>query len=147
MGASDVRGAGPTFALTSFTSNEPEKPVDAGNHSDDVQNGVLNRVDPGFGPRVERAGTGDGRTYTITYTATDMWGNIPAYTVSTVVPRDRSKRTEGAVPEGPPTPPTQVTGHRPGVDSMGSRKITQDTACNPASAQRGSYSISSAIMQ
>jgi hypothetical protein len=39
--------------------------------------------------RAERAGTGAGRTYTITATATDLAGNTTRKTSTCVVPHDR----------------------------------------------------------
>ena len=47
--------------------------------------------DTTFKLRAERAGGGDGRTYTITYEATDACGNSATDSLEVFVPHDRGK--------------------------------------------------------
>lgn len=71
----------PTVALVSITSNEPLQPGD-------IQLGPDYRA---FKLRATRLGTGSGRTYAITYIATDYVGNAFTKTVYVVVPHDLGK--------------------------------------------------------
>ena len=66
---------GVSFVLTSLTSDEPDNGPADGNTVGDIQGADLGTADLGFRLRAERAGTGDGRTYTATYTATDASDN------------------------------------------------------------------------
>jgi endo-1,4-beta-xylanase len=75
--------------LTSITSNETIQ-------SDDIQNANYNKPISGtsdsFKLRAERLGNGNGRVYTITYTATDKAGNVITKSVEVSVPHDKSKK-------------------------------------------------------
>ena len=78
------------------TSNEPDdaEGIGDGNTLNDIQG-----VDPGtadsiFQLRAERSGTGVGRTYTVTYRATDGSGNLATATSSVFVPHDQGGVTE-----------------------------------------------------
>jgi hypothetical protein len=95
---SDICDAAPSVVLTSVTSDEPDndhgKPFDPqdstsgdGNTDDDIQ-ADIGTEDYEFQLRAERAGTGDGRVYTITYTVTDASGNSESAIATVVVPHD-----------------------------------------------------------
>ena len=83
ISASDVETGVASFDVTA-TSNEPSDPV----NPDIVITGT------GIAPRVvnlraERLGTGPGRVYTITATATDGAGNQANATTTVIVPHDQ----------------------------------------------------------
>ena len=75
----------PRVALVSITANEPLGP-------DDIQGAALGTDCRTFQLRATRAGNGTGRTYTITYRATDAAGNSILKTAQVVVPRNQGKR-------------------------------------------------------
>jgi len=80
-----------TLVLTSVTSNEPENSQGDGNTAPDIMG-----IDPGtedfaFQVRAERSGTGTGRIYTATYSATDLSGNVSEGTAEVKVPHDRGR--------------------------------------------------------
>jgi hypothetical protein len=79
----DICDPNPTFVLTSITSNEPDNGLGDGDTANDIQGTNLGTADTQFQLRSERAGTGTGRVYTITYTASDVSGNT-AQSVTTV---------------------------------------------------------------
>jgi len=84
--AKDDSGIEPTVELVSVVSDEPDNGEDDGNTVDDI---VI--VDKNtFRLRAERSGAGDGRTYTITYRATDAAGNETIATATVEVPLNRS---------------------------------------------------------
>lgn len=62
---------GVQFALTSVTSDEPDNGAGDGNTVNDIQDATIGTPDAAFSLRSERAGGGDGRIYTVSYTATD----------------------------------------------------------------------------
>ena len=80
----------PTVVLTSVTSNEPDdaKGKGDGKTVNDIQGVEIGTEDYEFQLRAERAGKGDGRIYTITYTATDESGNSASASATVVVPHD-----------------------------------------------------------
>ena len=86
----DICDADPSVVLTSVTSNEPDNAIGNGdgNTINDIQGAEIGTDDYEFQLRAERAGTGDGRVYTITYTATDTSGNINSASATVVVPHD-----------------------------------------------------------
>ncbi len=88
---SDVSGTSVTVTLVSVASSEPEDAVGMGdgNTVDDII--VID--DFHFKLRAERDGAGVGRTYTITYAATDASGNGATIQVTVTVPRDNRKST------------------------------------------------------
>ena len=57
----------------------------------DVDGADLNTDDREFQLRAERTGPGNGRTYTITYSATDASGNAAQAVTTVVVPHDKGK--------------------------------------------------------
>jgi hypothetical protein len=87
---SDICCATPTFVLTSVTSNEPDNGKGDGNTVNDIQGVQTETPDLAFQLRSERSGGGDGRIYTITYTATDCSGNTADDVVYVRVPHDHS---------------------------------------------------------
>jgi len=75
----------PTIKFVSITSNEPDNDVGDGNTVNDIV--IIN--DFTFNLRAERSGTGSGRTYTLTYEATDASGNNTTATVTIEVPHNQ----------------------------------------------------------
>ncbi|GGK77687.1 hypothetical protein GCM10011405_26850 [Rufibacter glacialis] len=68
--------------VLSVTSNEPENGVGDGNTGPDME--IVNEHQVRL--RAERSGTGNGRIYTITITATDIAGNISTQALTVTVP-------------------------------------------------------------
>lgn len=87
---SDNRDPLPTFVLGSIASSEPDNGRGDGNTTDDIQGAEVGTPDVKFRLRSERQGTGNGREYIITYTATDASGNSASMTVAVRVPHDQS---------------------------------------------------------
>lgn len=86
-------GSGPVSLVASVTSNEPANGLGDGDTSPDWE---LQSINQGTGAialllRAERAGTGSGRIYTITLTATDAAGNVGQAQVMVLVPLILSK--------------------------------------------------------
>jgi hypothetical protein len=78
-----------TVNLVSVSSSEPDEGTGDGNTVGDIQG-----VEPGTDDRqlllrAERAGGGDGRTYTLFYTVTDESGNAAESSAEIRVPHDR----------------------------------------------------------
>jgi hypothetical protein len=90
--ASDVCDPAAAVALLSVASSEPDDAPGAGDGStrNDIQGADVRTADFGFELRAERAGTGPGRVYTVTYAATDHSGNSTAATSTIIVPHDES---------------------------------------------------------
>ena len=83
--ASDDSGETPTVKLLSVTSNEPDN-----GHGDGHTHGDIVIIDnQTIGLRAERSGRGQGREYTLTYTATDAAGNTTIKQAVVSVPRHR----------------------------------------------------------
>ena len=74
--AEDLCDPHPSIVLTSIVSDEPDDAVGNGdgNTIGDIQQAAIGVPDFHFRLRAERAGSGDGRVYTVTYTATDACG-------------------------------------------------------------------------
>jgi hypothetical protein len=89
----DVCDPDASFVLTSITSDEPDDGLGDGDAKNDIQEAEFGTADTKFKLRAERAGTGDGRTYTIVYTAYDSCNttpnNITTMTVYVFVPHSR----------------------------------------------------------
>lgn len=80
----------PSWFLQSITSNEPEQGPGNKNYPD-IAGHQLGTPDTKFQLRAERLGTGNGRSYTITYQATDASGNSAAAQATVTVPHDLGK--------------------------------------------------------
>ena len=76
----------PTVVLTSIVSNEPDEGLGDGDKPNDIQDADIREEDYEFSLRAERSGGGDGRIYTITYTATDASGNTQNASATVTVP-------------------------------------------------------------
>ena len=66
---------GVSYVLTSVASNEPENGIADGNTAPDITDVDVGTTDLEFSLRSERAGNGNGRVYTVTYTAQDGSNN------------------------------------------------------------------------
>ncbi|MFJ5621545.1 family 16 glycosylhydrolase [Peribacillus loiseleuriae] len=73
--------------LKSVTSNESDDGKGDGNTTNDIQDVELNTSDSHISLRAERSGKGEGRVYTITYTASDYAGNIVTKEATVLVPK------------------------------------------------------------
>lgn len=85
--AKDNLDTNPVVTLISVTSSEPDDGEDDGNTVDDIV--IVN--DTTFKLRAERSGTGPGRTYTVSYSATDSCGNSKLGVAKVVVPLSRGQ--------------------------------------------------------
>jgi hypothetical protein len=83
--AFDICDPSPNITFVSITSNEPDNGLGDGNTVNDVI--IVN--DFTFKLRAERSGKGSGRTYTITYKATDASGNTVIASVTIEVPHNQ----------------------------------------------------------
>jgi hypothetical protein len=89
VAVSDVCDPSPTFVLASIASDEPDDGAGDGHTSPDVEDAQLGTADTSFLLRAERDGSGDGRVYTVAYTASDGSGNTSGATGATLVPHGR----------------------------------------------------------
>ena len=85
----DICDPSPTFVLTSITSNEPVNGTGDGDTSPDIVGADFGTPDASFQLRSERSGGGNGRIYTIVYTASDAAGNHTSQTVHVTVAHDQ----------------------------------------------------------
>jgi len=92
----DICDPNPTFVLTSITSDEPDNGLGDGDAPNDIQNAAFGTADTTFSLRSERAGGGDGRVYTVIYTASDASGNTTSDTLYVTVPHDQSGAANAA---------------------------------------------------
>ena len=84
--ATDLVGVS-SLKIISATSSEPDNGLGDGDTAGDIQvTGDLT-----LNLRVERSGTGNGRTYTITVEAKDAKGNATTRTVIVSVPKSQGK--------------------------------------------------------
>jgi hypothetical protein len=83
----DICDTDPEVVLTGITSDEPDDAIGNGDGKtvNDIQ-ADIGTTDYEFKLRAERVGEGDGRVYTITYTATDASGNSAIASATVVVP-------------------------------------------------------------
>ncbi|QLE59736.1 hypothetical protein FD725_29340 (plasmid) [Nostoc sp. TCL26-01] len=84
---SDDFDANPTVRLVSITSNEPDNGLGDGDTAGDIEI----RPDGRIFLRAERSGNGNGRIYTLTYSATDSAGNVTYSTTQVTVPKNQGK--------------------------------------------------------
>lgn len=87
VSASDACGPA-SWVLESATSDEDDNGLGDGNTDGDVQGADTGTADSSFSLRSERAGPGDGRTYSLVYQATDASGNVARTTVQVLVPHN-----------------------------------------------------------
>jgi len=85
---SDTCDESPNVELVSIINNEADNGTGDGNTSDDIQGASYGTDDRTFSLRAERAGSGRGRIYTITYRATDASGNEADASAEVTVPHD-----------------------------------------------------------
>ena len=78
-----------TVQLLPITSSEPDNGSGDGDTTGDIQGASFGNADFDFKLRAERAGGGNGRVYTVVYTATDGSGNQASATSYVVVPHDQ----------------------------------------------------------
>ncbi|MEO8217870.1 MAG: PKD domain-containing protein [Acidobacteriota bacterium] len=78
-----------SVTLVSITSNEPDNGSGDGDTDNDVQDAQFGSDDRQFRVRAERAGSGNGRIYTVTYAATDDSGNSTTTEATVVVPKGK----------------------------------------------------------
>ena len=81
-----------SFVLTSLTSNEPENDVANSDTAPDVVDAKISTPDLEFKLRSERAGGGDGRVYTATYTAEDGSDNAAEDSATVEVPKTQKQK-------------------------------------------------------
>jgi hypothetical protein len=87
--ATDNVDQAPLIQLVSVTSSEPDSGTENGDEPGDIQGAALGTDDRSVLLRAERYGNGPGRTYTLTYRATDRAGNVTERQVTVVVPHDQ----------------------------------------------------------
>jgi hypothetical protein len=73
--SSDALSGAAGLALTSVTSSEPDDGIADGSTTDDIQGWTIGVADTSGMLRAERSGNGAGRTYTLSYVASDVAGN------------------------------------------------------------------------
>ncbi|MDQ0920837.1 hypothetical protein QFZ78_007097 [Paenibacillus sp. V4I5] len=88
--ANDSHSGIASILLTSITSNESDNGSGDGNSSTDIQGAEIGNLDTEFMLRAERSGKGNGRIYTITYTAFDQAGNRTSASSTVTVPHDQT---------------------------------------------------------
>jgi hypothetical protein len=82
-------GSGPAgFRLVAVTSNEADSGLGRGDVPGDVQDWATGTADTAGRIRAERADTGHGRVYTLTYAGADLAGNTARCSTSVTVPHD-----------------------------------------------------------
>lgn len=90
VAAKDICDESPSIVLASVESDEPDNANGKGdgNTVDDIQDAEPGTADFDFSLRAERAATGDGRTYTATYAATDLCENGATASAEVFVPHN-----------------------------------------------------------
>lgn len=91
--ATDVCGS-TTIELTSIYSSEPGNSAGDGDTNVDIKGANRGTADFDFALRAERVGDGNGRVYTVVYTATDASGNQASATSFVAVPHDQGGGVE-----------------------------------------------------
>ena len=87
VSANDDFDPNPTLVLDLISVNEGDNTVGDGSTTNDIEVGEEGTIYL----RAERSGTGGGRTYTITYKATDASGNSASASTTVTVPHDRKQ--------------------------------------------------------
>ncbi len=88
---SDICDPNPGVMLASIISNEPGNGQGDGNTRNDIQDADFGTDDREFSLRAERSGYGDGRVYTVTYTAMDASSNVTDAIGEVTVAHDRGE--------------------------------------------------------
>lgn len=99
---SDNADANPRVELASITSTEADADLAEEDLPNDIQDATFGTDDRELALRAERSGRGPGRTYTVTYAATDMAGNRTEVSHIVFVPHDRRKRSSPFILAGLP---------------------------------------------
>lgn len=89
VAAHDALSGDVTIVLASITSSEADNGAGDGNAPDDIQGAEFGTFDTEFELRAERSGEGAGRTYTITYIATDLAGNKATQSATVTVAHNK----------------------------------------------------------
>jgi hypothetical protein len=99
----DLCDPNPAVTLVSVTSSEPDDASgpDDGQTAGDIADAVVGTPDWDLELRAERAGTGPGRSYQLTYRAVDASGNAALGVAIVTVPHDR-KSAPGSIRGGRP---------------------------------------------
>ena len=84
--AADKSGVA-SVLLVSVASSEPDDGLGDGDTAEDIAEAELGTRDTELQLRAERSAAGEGRTYTLTYQATDLAGNVATASVTVHVPR------------------------------------------------------------
>jgi hypothetical protein len=84
---SDDFDANPTVKLLSITSNESDNGLGDGDTAGDIEI----KPDGRIFLRAERSGGGNGRVYTLTYSATDSAGNVTISTTQVRIPKSKGQ--------------------------------------------------------
>lgn len=79
------------FTLDTVASSEPDSGVNRGDRPNDIQDFAIGTPDTQGSLRAERAVPGEGRTYTLGYTARDAFGYEAGCAAKVDVPRDQSR--------------------------------------------------------
>lgn len=87
----DICDPAPSVYLASVVSNEPDNGLGDGDKPNDIQGADFGTFDTEFQLRAERSGTGSGRIYTVTYSASDASGNSFNVSDSVFVPHNLGK--------------------------------------------------------
>jgi hypothetical protein len=97
--AADVCDVVPSIVLQSVASTEPQggSRNGSGRKASDIQSAEIGTADYFVLLRAEREGSGPGRTYTVTYRATDSAGNGGVGVVEVEVPHDQRVGSRSAV--------------------------------------------------
>ncbi len=88
IAAADVCDPAPAVVLAQVVTADAGG---AGRSGEDVSGAMLGTDDRSIGLRADRSGGGAGRTYSITYRATDSAGNTSAATATVIVPHDQHR--------------------------------------------------------
>ncbi|MFC1725742.1 FISUMP domain-containing protein [candidate division KSB1 bacterium] len=93
----------PQVKLVSITSNGSDNSKGDGNFINDIQSADFGTDDSSFFLRAERSGNGEGRIYTIIYSAIDFSGNIAFDTAYVKVEHDKGKLKKSVLSAIPDT--------------------------------------------
>lgn len=85
--ASDNCDPSPAVVLVSATNSEPDNGLGDGDTVNDIQGADLGTADFALQVRAERSALGDGRVYTIVYSAADTSGNSASAGATVTVPK------------------------------------------------------------